>query len=63
MAKHRRERGSAGLEPEVSLVRQAGPSLPAGMDSVLAIDAVRRYVEAERQRSRRIVVWASTIFL
>jgi hypothetical protein len=46
----------------VALVTRDG-DLPAGMDPVVAMDVVRRYVESERLRSRRLVVWTSTIFL
>lgn len=47
---------------DLALVTRDG-DLPAGMDPVVAMDVVRRYVESERLRSRRVVVWASTIFL
>jgi len=40
-----------------------GGDLPANLDPVVAMDVVRRYVESERLRSRRVVVWTSTIFL
>ncbi|MBL7075916.1 MAG: hypothetical protein ISS31_00455 [Kiritimatiellae bacterium] len=49
--------------PDVALVTRDGGELPAGMDPVVAMDVVRRYVESERLRSRRLVVWTSTIFL
>ncbi len=49
--------------PDVALITREGGDLPAGLDPVVAMDVVRRYVESERLRSRRVVVWTSTIFL
>jgi len=49
--------------PDVALITHDGGELPANMDPVVAMDVVRRYVESERLRSRRVVVWTSTIFL
>jgi len=49
--------------PDVALITRDGGELPASMDPVVAMDVVRRYVESERLRSRRVVVWTSTIFL
>ncbi len=61
MALH--DRRSSSEPPDVALVTRDGGDLPAGMDPVVAMDVVRRYVESERLRSRRVVVWTSTIFL
>ena len=46
----------------VALIRPES-RLPADMEPVAVMDMVRRYVETERARSRRIVVWTSTVFL
>ena len=48
---------------DVALIMRDGGDLPANLDPVVAMDVVRRYIESERQRSRRVVVWTSTIFL
>ena len=48
--------------PTSSLQRRAeAHPVPELVDATAALDIVRRYVEAERRRSRRIVVWTSTV--
>lgn len=40
-----------------------GNALPRVLDPVVTMGAVQRYVEQERVRSRRVLVWTSSIFL
>jgi len=61
----------ADIEPEPRLVgdstagslqrRTEAHAVPELVDATAALDIVRRYVEAERRRNRRIVVWTSTV--
>lgn len=51
--------------PEASLtgLTRSGAALPRVLDPVVTMDLVQRYVETERLRSRRALVWISTVFL
>jgi hypothetical protein len=40
-----------------------GPAMPSSLDPVVTLGAIQRYVQSERERSRRMVLWLSTVFL
>ncbi|MBA4387795.1 MAG: hypothetical protein C0404_07430 [Verrucomicrobia bacterium] len=39
------------------------PSLPKVLDPAVTMDLVQRFVETERNRNRRVVLWITTVFL
>jgi|GEM_PF-1538908 len=41
----------------------SGSGLPTSLDPVITAAAVQRYLESERQRSRRSLLWVSAVFL
>lgn len=47
---------------EVEVSPFSGEALPAALDTG-TIEMVRRYVETERDRSRKVIVWSSTVIL
>ena len=59
---HRSETAEIHAEPGV-WTRLDGSALPKVLDPVTTMEVVRRYVETERNRSRRILLWTSTLFL
>lgn len=50
-------------EGESTFTRPGGRTLPMALDAEMTMEVVQRYVDTERQRSRRVLVWSSTIFL
>ena len=48
---------------EGAVQRFGSSALPLVADQDLAIQFVRRYVEGERRRNRRILIWTSAVFL
>ena len=61
---------ASGVPPKRSLkieegvlTTPEGHALPRVLDPVVTMDLVQRYVEQERLRSRRALLWLSTVFL
>jgi len=50
-------------EGESTFTRPDGRTLPMALDSDMTMEVVQRYVDAERRRSRKVLLWSSTIFL
>lgn len=51
-----------GME-EAELSAPGGETLPKPMDPVVTMHVVRKYVEAERNRTRRMLLWSGSVFL
>lgn len=55
--------GDSSRVGDRAISTSAAKSLPRALDPVITMEAVQRYVETERVRNRRIVIWTSTAFL
>jgi len=57
------ERNGRPADDDSLVPSVTGPAMPSSLDPVITMGAVQRYVEAERRRNRRIVLWVASLFL
>jgi hypothetical protein len=50
-------------DSSAAVTQPGGLGVARAMDPVVTLGAVQRYVEAERSRNRRLILWTSTVFL